>query len=278
MKPRHTNSLLRLGAFAAILFSSLVLFSFRMRSAADDLWAQLGLSKLKAEENIKASFLNGYLHYYGAKSAKNIALGNRGAVAKDLMEYSKQQLASESFRKEYEKIRASAKPVEYPYVPKEKEALRKEKIAELQKSIKDAEELVKKMPEMEKTMRSTIDLFKQNVKDYADPNNEMIELFYQNELSIKSQREKTYADNMERWNEEYPAELKVLVKKRLQHFVSLAKTVDFNAQLKEVGGKKKFVNPKYEGQSTEWKQVFRAGKEVVQPAIGFAEQWIKELN
>ena len=67
-------------------------------------------------------------------------------------------------------------------------------------------------------------------------------------------------------------------KKRLQHFVDLAKTVDFKAELKEVHGKKKFVNPTYEGKSYEWKQVFRAGKEVIVPAVSFSEQWIKELS
>ena len=121
-------------------------------------------------------------------------------------------------------------------------------------------------------------MFKQQVKDYKDPNSQMIELFYQSELSNKAQRENSYKESMERWNQEYPEDYTLMIRKRLQHFIELAKTVDFNAELKEVNGKKKFVNPKYEGKSYEWKQVFRAGKEVIEPAIQFSEQWLKELK
>ena len=45
-----------------------------------------------------------------------------------------------------------------------------------------------------------------------------------------------------------------------------------------VNGKKKFVNPTYEGKSYNWKQIYRAGREVIEPAISFAEQWIREIN
>jgi hypothetical protein len=83
---------------------------------------------------------------------------------------------------------------------------------------------------------------------------------------------------MKRWEENYPADYKQLIKSRLQHFIQLAKSVDFSAELKEVNGRKKFVNPVYEGKASDWKQIYRAGKEVILPAVAFAEQWVKELN
>ena len=260
------------------LIIATVFISFKIKHAADDFWEKLGMTQVKGDENIKASFLNGYFSYYGAKAAKNIVLNERAAVAKDLMSYSKQLVNSETFRKDYEKMRTRYKPTEHPYTPKTKEEVRKQKIAEMQKAITDAEALVKKMPEMEKNMRPTIDMFKKNLKDYEKPESEMIEMFYQNELNTKAQREKTYQDHLKRWQKDFPENLNVLIKERLQKFVTVAKTVDFNAELKEVGGKKKFVNSKYEYESTECKQIFRAGKEVIQPAIVFAEQWIRELN
>ena len=58
----------------------------------------------------------------------------------------------------------------------------------------------------------------------------------------------------------------------------LAGTVDFSAELKMVNGKKKFVNPLYEAKAYDWKQIFRAGKEVIDPAVAFARQWINEIN
>jgi len=279
MKRTSANRLTKLILFAfTVCIGAFTLVSFRIKEMEDDLWQKLGISKLKGEENIKQSFLNGYFHYYGARNAKNILRNDRAAVAMDLMKHAKQQLSSEAFKKEYEKIRASAKPVPSPYKAKTKEEIRKEKIAELEKSIKDAEDLVKKMPELEKNMRPTIDMFRQNLKDYQDPNSEMIELFYQTELNTKAQRELNFEENMKRWEKEYPENCNTLIRERLEHFVKVARTVDFSAELKEVNGRKKFVNPAYEAKSTEWKQIFRAGKEVIDPAISFAEQWIKELK
>jgi len=261
-----------------LLISANMLFAFRWKQVYGDVWQQLGISQTKGEESIRESFMSGYLQYYSARNIKNVLLNDRAAIAKDLMTQAKQQINSESFRKQYETIRNSAKPVEYPYELKSKEEIRKEKIAEMEKSISESEALVKKMPELEKNMRETINLFKQQVKDYKDPNNQMIELFYQNEINNKKQREQSYNESLERWKNDYPENYKILIRKRLRHFVDLAATVDFNAELKEVNGKKKFVNPKYEGQNYEWKQIFRAGKEVIIPAIGFSEQWIRELN
>jgi hypothetical protein len=44
------------------------------------------------------------------------------------------------------------------------------------------------------------------------------------------------------------------------------KDIDYNAHLSEKYRKKRFVNPVYEGKRTEWKQGFRAGKEVTEQA------------
>jgi hypothetical protein len=106
----------------------------------------------------------------------------------------------------------------------------------------------------------------------------MIEGMYQNELQSKKREWTSYQKNMERWKDEYPENPQVLIRKRLQTFLDLSATVDFNAELKESGGKKRFVNPAYEAKSTEWKQIFRSGKEITEMAREFAKKWIKEVN
>jgi hypothetical protein len=83
---------------------------------------------------------------------------------------------------------------------------------------------------------------------------------------------------MAEWEKNYPADHRVLIRERLESFVRLARTVNFEAELKTVGNKKKFVDPKYERMPYDWKQIYRAGKEVIEPATAFAEQWIKELK
>lgn len=56
------------------------------------------------------------------------------------------------------------------------------------------------------------------------------------------------------------------------------KDIDYNAELVEKYNKKRFVNPAYESKNTEWKQGFRAGKEVTEPARAFVQKWLNELQ
>jgi len=267
------------GGLLILALITAILMSFTSRKIFVDVWQQLGISKERGAKNIDESFLNGYFHYYGAEKVKNLLAGDRVAIAKDLMAYAKQQVNTESFKKQYELERKNAKPVEYLQKLKTKEEIRQEKIEEAEKTIRETEANYKKMtPEIVKALQPTIEILKKNIKDYKDPNSKMIELMYQSEKMGAESRAKSFEESVKNWEREYPADYRELVKRRLQKFIDLAKTVDFNAQLKVVSGKKKFVKPDYEYKPYDWKQIFRAGKEVIEPSIDFAEQWIKELN
>jgi uncharacterized protein YdaT len=88
----------------------------------------------------------------------------------------------------------------------------------------------------------------------------------------------TYNNDLAKWKETYPEDYRPIIKNRLQKFIELSGTVDFNAELKEVYSKQKFVNPAYEAKSSEWKQIFRSGKEVTEVTRKFAQQWLAELG
>lgn len=113
---------------------------------------------------------------------------------------------------------------------------------------------------------------------YEDPENQMIDLFYQGEKMNYDNAVKDYKEQQVKWTSNYPEDHRLMIKTRLQQFLKVAATVDFNAQLKEVYGKQKFVNAAYESKPTEWKQIFRAGKEVTEFTKKFAEQWLAELR
>lgn len=72
----------------------------------------------------------------------------------------------------------------------------------------------------------------------------------------------------------FPSDANVLIKQRLQEFLSTSATVDFNAQLNG----SMFANPEYEAKSGQWKMCFRAGKAVVEAAREEAQAWLKELE
>lgn len=282
MSEKLINLLLIKLKVAALLFVvalvSLFSYSFTTsRNLADDFWKQLGMTKDQATDGVKQSFLNGYLYHYGARNARNIAVGNRTAVAKDLLNYTKQYIGSEPFRKEYEVMRKNAKPQEPQIVTRSKEDIRKEKIAETETSIKKTEEIMKQ-PNMKSIMQPSLEILKKNLVEYKDPNSKMIELFYNSEKMGNEQQVESFKRNLARWEQEYPADCQQKVRERLQKFLDLSATVDFNAELKQVGNKKKFVNPVYESKPYDWKQIYRAGKEVIEPARQFAEQWMEELK
>jgi hypothetical protein len=65
-----------------------------------------------------------------------------------------------------------------------------------------------------------------------------------------------------------------MVKQRLQEFLDISKTVDFDAELQG----SMFKNPAYERKSAQWKMCYRAGKEVVEAAREEADKWLKELQ
>ena len=250
---------------------SLVLFSFTVsRIAGDDLWGKLGITQQQGTEKIRNSFMNGYLEYYGVKKAKNIASGNRAAVTKDLLAYAKGYVNNASFKAAWDKERIAAKPTAPEKKIFTKEDVRKEKLAELQKWIKQSQDLIL-------DMKKTMEEYTKIQADYENPNGKMIELFYQDKLRIEKEELSRYEERVKKWNEDYPADHKLRIKKYLQKYLEIANTVDFDAALTEKYGKKVFVKQEYERRHPDWKMIYRAGKEVYHVAKPFAEQWIKEL-
>jgi hypothetical protein len=161
---------------------------------------------------------------------------------------------------------------------KTKESIRRDKIEETEKLMKTTEEIIKTSnADMKKTMQDILAIHKKNMADYKDPNSQTINMLWEQELFVRESDKKYFEENQKRWEKEYPANYKEIIKVRLQRYLELAATVDFTAELVEKDNKKKFVKPAYEAKNYEWKMVYRAGKEVYDVAKLFAEQWLKEL-
>jgi hypothetical protein len=130
---------------AILTILSLFLFSFvSAKKLGDDLWQQLGLNKKEGTESIYRSFTSGYLNHYQARNAKNLAAGNRVAVAKDLLIYARNYVNSKEFKNLYAAERESAKPSEPELKPlRSRQEIQKEEIAKTEKSIKEFEDNLK---------------------------------------------------------------------------------------------------------------------------------------
>ncbi len=281
MKKLSLNQLiicLRVCVIAFVLaVLSLFLFSFTVHKFGDDFLKQLGITKSAADEKITGSILGGYLDAYGVKNAKNIATGNRAAIAKDLLTYTKQYVKGVAFVKQYSALKESRKPqLNKTQAPEE---MQRETIASYKKSVTDMEATVKTAdasmkPIFEKVL---IDAGKQ-LKEAEDPNNKSFVSYKKNYPELVNSNKQNYEKQLADWENEYPSNHLLFVKKRLQQFLDETKDIDFAAELTVKNGKKIFVNRAYESKGNRWKMAFRAGKEVVEPARAFVQQWMEEIK
>lgn len=266
---------------ACMLMSTSFLFSsYHTKKVVDDVWKMLGISRQTGTEGIKNSFFNGYLYYYGVKNAKNIAVNDRAAIAKDLLNYTKEYITGAEFKKQYEEWRKNAKPQEPVLKPlRTVKEIQKEKIAKTEKSIKETEKTIKEVnAEMAKAIQPVLDMLRKNLKDYQNPNHEYFANIAMGEKYQQEGEAKRYKENMSRWETDFPENINNFIADKLKKMLEYTKGIDYNAALVEKYGKKRFVNPTYEGKGTEWKQGFRAGKEVTETARAFAEKWLTELK
>jgi hypothetical protein len=275
-------SIIRLSAVLLVLaIVSLFLLSFTIeKKMADDIWKQLGISKTEGTNSIRESFLSDYLQYYQAKNFKNIVSGDREAVTKDLLEYTKQYINGPEFKKAYENYRVGLKPREPEYKKERtKEEVQKEEVAKLQKTIKDNEETIKTLTgDVKKGFEQAVVEQKKMLKDYQDPKNQMWEFMAQADVNENKYKREQFKRDMEKWEKDLPANPSILVKQRLEKFMKETADIDYNAELKDRYNKKVFVKPEYERKSREWKMGFRAGKNVTETARAFIQKWLSELK
>lgn len=280
-KRYHSESFLALRGITMVMVIAIlatIAFSFKAKNAADDFLQQLGIGKSDADEKITNSMLGGYLDAYGLKNAKNIALGNRTAVAKDLLSYTKKHISSEAFKKEYAAIRESNKPAPAPKAETPEE-MRASMIRNAKEGVQQAEQSLKNAtPEFKPVFEDVLKAAKQNLKDAENPENKYIKSYAKNYDALVVSMKQSDENRLKEWEKEYPADHMPLIKTRLEQFLEETKDIDYKAELVEKKGRKYFVNPAYERKGNRWKMAFRAGKEVVEPARAFVQQWIGEIK
>ncbi|MBC7949802.1 MAG: hypothetical protein H7Y42_18100 [Chitinophagaceae bacterium] len=267
--------------FALLALGSVLLFSaFRTQERmTDDVWKMLGISRQSADDKIQNSFINGYLHYYGVKNMKNIAVNDRGSIARDLLTYTKDFIGSSAFRKQYDDMRNSAKP-EAPELKTLRtiEQIQKDEIAKTEKSIKDSEKTMKDLPDIAKSLQPLLDLLKKNLKDYQDPKHTYFSAIAMGEKYDQENQIRSHFERTKQWEKNYPENVNDFVADRLKRMLDATKDIDYGAELVEKQGKKIFVKSAYEYKNQEWKQGFRAGKNVTETARAFAQKWLVELK
>ncbi len=255
----------------ALLVCSIAILAFK---TADDIIEKLGLSAQTAQQHILGNIVGDFRHepidvsvteddgndspsadaqrkqfrIPVADQLPQAASGDKAALAKALCMYVKSYVNSPEFRAAYQQAREAAKPSSEPM---------QIDITALKASLKELETSLTtmkahKMPAtMIQQMEKGIAQQKQLIAQNSDP-----------------------TPNKTRWLQQYPEDPSMAVKRRLEEYLKLAATVDFNAAT--TGKYRKFTNPVYEAKSLKWKAIYRAGKEVNAVTAAFVKQWLQE--
>ncbi|MFZ9388296.1 MAG: hypothetical protein ACO25B_10470 [Chitinophagaceae bacterium] len=253
-------------------------YSFTMRVISEGFLKQLGISKTEAEQKISRSILGGFIDQYGVRSARNIAVGNRGAVVKDLLSFTKNYVHTDGFIKEYNSVRESQKPCPTDHVQTPDE-LQKTLVEQCRKAVTETEACLKKAdPSTKKIYEDVLSQARANLKGVEDPNNPVIVVYRSTYPELVKMTDAGEHQKVTAWEKKYPANHLLYIKERLHQFLDETRDIDFTAEVYERNGKKYFKNPVYEGKGSQWKMAYRAGREVVEPARTFVEEWVNEME
>jgi hypothetical protein len=239
-----------------ILLVTIAVLVCSFQFAAQSIWDQLGIDESYAQRTIVGNLVNNAVKIPYAKLLSTVVQGDKIAATKELEQYLKEYTQSEAFKKDYEAYRISLKPTYEP------QPLSQETIDGLKESYAQTMEIMNNTELLKMFPKDALEQYKKSMEDMK--------------LQIEQAQDPT--PNKTKWEKEYPEDPKSLIKNKLQEFLAVSSSVDFNAEITtNKYNKKIFVNPEYEKKSSEWKACFRAGKEVNAEARIFVQKWLKEL-
>jgi hypothetical protein len=259
-------------------------FSYRsLISGPDEAFRQLGITEKQAQETIWKSFEKSNVFLPSgintrAAGLKSMLFISRKQLMHELGAYAKEYVLSDAFAKQYEEYRAKHAPAA-PSKPDEGlnriESVNRKNLQKAEEGYKNAKDEAEK-----KFHAEQIAYWKKQLQPYEDHNSKEYAAQKKNAQGLHDLFSMAHKNKMREFDEKYPPAVKAMVRQRLEAFLKLSATVDFNAATKkdEYGKKMVFVNDEYERKPYAWKFCFRLGKETVDEARVFAQQWLKELK
>jgi hypothetical protein len=260
---------------ALLCLTAIGFYSFRtVSNKYADVLTSLGIPPAMAKDLVSNSFIGGFFSQPRNPAYKTYPAGKRAEAVQQIGAFTKNYLNSAEFQKRY----AENYELMKPRTPKTVDERVQETLANFKSQLKDNEASYKKVDAAYKSIiMDNIKGFKKLIASYEDKNDpqynknmQIVKMGYDGEM-------KYYQEQIAALDKKFPKDVKQFIKGRLEEFLQLTADIDFNAELVQNGKKKKFVNPTYEGKSLSWKYCFRAGKETIDAARMFAQQWLKEL-
>ena len=240
--------------------------------------AQLNLAPAAAKAGALESLASGSAYNEAAfKVFKSLPGPAREAVVRAGLAWIKSYVATAEFKAAYAERRDREKPETPAARPSADDEMKKMK-AEMEKNIA---EMRKNMAALDAQTKKDMEVAIQAMRDQMermekDPGQR--DLMRQvAEMSTADDKQHS-EEELGKWEQRYPADPRVLIKKRIKDFLAASAGVDFAAKLLPRGDKMVFANDEYEQKPAEWKLCFRAGKEATGAARAFAGTWLAEIE
>ena len=238
---------------------------------------RLGLAEADAERYALDALATG--HPWGWMAAagrpfKALDDDDRVAVVASLARWARHYAESDLFRAAYAEHRRVNEPQPPSYttsVEQEVERRIEEGLAQIEQTRR---EVIPVLPESDRA--SLLESLEAMAEQYRDPR--LIDLQRQGIEMERAADADAFEQAHRRWSEELPEDPNELIKRRLRTFVDACSDVDFDAELVEQYGLKRFADPRYERKSSDWKTCFRAGEPTVRAALEAAEDWLDDLG
>lgn len=246
-------------------------------AAAQDHLATLGISEGRAKEAVFDSFMSDAVSIAG-KPAAFIAMppAARVALVNFALNLARTFADSDEFKRRYADHREANGPDPLPEEQTADAILAKQRdgfenqVAEMRKMFDQiTPEQRATLEEGWKQMRDQL-----TAMEKGEKRKEIDEILKGQRAEQVRQRDEL----MKAFEKTYPADPRALIAMRLRHFLEATKDVAYDAQLVEKNKKRVFSDEALEGKPGEWKMAFRAGKPATDPARGFAQKWLNDLQ
>ena len=248
-------------------------------AAQNDVLTTLGTTVREAQNSIFMTLASGVAAFAGDKAVfKAASPEQRAAMVKAVVAIARAFVVTPDFDTRYATFRKAQKPATSSDARTGDEAREQHQWA-IDLAIKQAVASVASAPpEVRKELEANIAEMKRQLAELnADP--AFRAQVDQAAAASAQEAAEEHAKRMATWESEYPVDAKVLIARRLRHFLRTCGDVDFAAKL-ETGAddKQRFVNPAYERRSPEWKMCFRGGQPAVDAARAAAKEWLEALE
>ncbi len=260
--------------FLIISVVSLVTLALFAQNSLSD----FGLSETQLKSQLAGAFIHGNIPVYPSRKAFHAASPTvRAAFVKNALTVVKAYSESAAFQADYAKQRADAKPSPAASKGTPDEQLAKYFADQRQGVANMKKSLAQMPPDMQKQMSETVKQMEASIdKQQKDP--QMASMLKQQFAMSAVGDQKTYQQQLTAYEQKYPVDPRVLIAKRLREFLDLTKDIRFDAKLTPAGGgTMRFADPQYEAKSDQWKLCYRAGKEPVEAARAFAQEWLNQI-